>query len=89
MQQRYLLFVSGLLLDNPGTRLFVFSPVCQLLRQVLSRLRLRVRAAEKQTGVMSANSQGRSHVDKSKKSKQNNKNKHNRQGTFVNLMKII
>ena len=38
---------------------------------------------------MSANSQGRSHVDKSKKSKQNNKNKHNRQGTFVNLMKII
>ena len=38
---------------------------------------------------MSANSQGRSHVDKSKKSKQDNKIKHNRQGTFVNLMKII
>ena len=49
----------GVLLDHPGSRLFVFPAVCQLLHQVLSRLRLRhgvkVRVSEKQTGVMSEN----------------------------------
>ena len=38
----YLFVTSGVLLDHPGSRLFVFPAVCQLLHQVLSRLRLRL-----------------------------------------------